>query len=490
MMTNKTVKEQHVIIWFRSDLRVADNTALNHAIDSGLPIIALFIATPMQWHQHNMSAVQVDFIHRRLQVLKQQLAKRNIPLQVIEVNDFSESVHIIEQVCFDYNAVHVFANKQYPINEHKRDMAVGELLAKNSIKFSTLDDNYILQPEMVLTRDGELFKVFTPFRNAWIKRFLLSPYYPVTNKNDTVTSEVVIKLLSASNSITVFNYPIIDSVLWPVDEETIAQRLETFCETKAETYHQNRDFPAIDGTSCLSPYLAIGALSARQCLHQLLQHFPNALEINKDDGAFTWLNEIVWREFYGHLLHRYPELSQHQPFQKFTQFVQWKDDATLLKAWQEGKTGFPIVDAAMRQLRATGWMHNRLRMITASFLTKDLLCDWRTGEQWFMQHLIDGDFASNNGGWQWAASTGTDAQPYFRVFNPTLQGQRFDPKGDFIRTWVKELEHVPDKYIHTPHQWACAESLNYPLPIVDHKEARLIAIDSFKQAKAYMDIHQ
>lgn len=490
MMTNKTVKEQHVIIWFRSDLRVVDNTALNHAIDSGLPIIALFIATPMQWHQHNMAAVQVDFVHRRLQVLKQQLAKQNIPLQVIEVNDFSESVKVIEQVCFDYNAVHVFANKQYPINEHKRDIAVGELLAKNSIKFSIFDDNYILQPEMVLTRDGELFKVFTPFRNAWIKRFLLSPSYPVTNKGDTVTSDVVIKLLSACHQIKAFNYPIIDSVLWPVDEETIAQRLETFCETKAESYHQNRDFPAIDGTSCLSPYLAIGALSTRQCLHQLLQHFPNALEINKDDGAFTWLNEIVWREFYGHLLHRYPELSQHQPFQKFTQFVKWKDDATLLKAWQEGKTGFPIVDAAMRQLRATGWMHNRLRMITASFLTKDLLCDWRVGEQWFMQHLIDGDFASNNGGWQWAASTGTDAQPYFRVFNPTLQGQRFDPKGDFIRTWVKELEHVPDKYIHTPHQWASAESLNYPLPIVDHKEARLVAIESFKQAKAYMDIHQ
>ncbi|KJF96221.1 hypothetical protein UB39_02505 [Photobacterium angustum] len=181
-MTNKTVTEQHVVIWFRSDLRVVDNTALNHAIDSGLPIIALFIATPMQWHQHNMAAVQVDFIHRRLQVLKQQLAKRNIPLQVIEVNDFAESVHVIDQVCFDYNAVHVFANKQYPINEQQRDNFVGEFIAKKGIKFSIFDDNYILQPETVLTRDGELFKVFTPFRNAWIKRFTLSPSYPVTKK--------------------------------------------------------------------------------------------------------------------------------------------------------------------------------------------------------------------------------------------------------------------------------------------------------------------
>ncbi len=191
-----------------------------------------------------------------------------------------------------------------------------------------------------------------------------------------------------------------------------------------------------------------------------------------------------------HLLHRYPELSKNHPFQEYTQYVCWQDNPTLLKAWQEGKTGFPIVDAAMRQLRATGWMHNRLRMITASFLTKDLLCDWRAGEQWFMQHLIDGDFASNNGGWQWAASTGTDSQPYFRVFNPTLQGQRFDPKGDFIRTWVKELAKVPDKYIHTPHQWDSSGSLDYPLPIVDHKEARLLAIEAFKQAKAVMDNHQ
>nr|WP_305418007.1 FAD-binding domain-containing protein [Photobacterium leiognathi] len=297
-------------------------------------------------------------------------------------------------------------------------------------------------------------------------------------------------MLADSTDIQSLGYPVIESVLWPVDEEAILQRLDTFCVTKAQDYHQQRDFPAIDGTSCLSPFLAIGALSARQCVYQLLQYFPHALEVNKEDGAFTWLNEIIWREFYGHLLHRYPELSKNHPFQYYTQYVRWQDDPTLLKAWQDGKTGFPIVDAAMRQLRATGWMHNRLRMITASFLTKDLLCDWRAGEQWFMQHLIDGDFASNNGGWQWAASTGTDSQPYFRVFNPTLQGQRFDPKGDFIRTWVKELAKVPDKYIHTPHQWDSSGFLDYPLPIVDHKEARLLAIEAFKQAKAVMDNHQ
>ncbi|WP_305819253.1 deoxyribodipyrimidine photo-lyase [Photobacterium leiognathi] len=489
-MTNANVNEDHVIIWFRDDLRTVDNTALNHAIETGLPVIALFVATPMQWHEHHVAAIQIDFIHRRLRVLKQQLAELNIPLQVMQCNDFSESVDAIAEYCHQHRVVHVFANKQYPLNEQLRDEKLGVLLAQSGIKQSLFDDNYLLEPETILNREGELFKVFTPYRNAWIKRFLAEPSYPVTTSKEVVLSDTTSAMLADSTDIQLLGYPVIESVLWPVDEEAILQRLDTFCVTKAQDYHQQRDFPAIDGTSCLSPFLAIGALSARQCVHQLLQHFPHALEVNKEDGAFTWLNEIIWREFYGHLLHRYPELSKNHPFQDYTQYVRWQDNPTLLKAWQDGKTGFPIVDAAMRQLRATGWMHNRLRMITASFLTKDLLCDWRAGEQWFMQHLIDGDFASNNGGWQWAASTGTDSQPYFRVFNPTLQGQRFDPKGDFIRTWVKELAKVPDKYIHTPHQWDSSGSLDYPLPIVDHKEARLLAIEAFKQAKAVMDNHQ
>ncbi|WP_318477592.1 deoxyribodipyrimidine photo-lyase [Photobacterium leiognathi] len=489
-MTNTNVNEDHVIIWFRDDLRTVDNTALNHAIETGLPVIALFVATPMQWHEHHVAAIQIDFIHRRLRVLKQQLAELNIPLQVMQCNDFSESVDAIAEYCHQHRVVHVFVNKQYPLNEQLRDEKLGVLLAQSGIKQSLFDDNYVLEPETILNREGELFKVFTPYRNAWIKRFSAEPSYPVTTSKEVVLSDTTSAMLADSTDIQSLGYPVIESVLWPVDEEAILQRLDTFCVTKAQDYHQQRDFPSIDGTSCLSPFLAIGALSARQCVYQLLQHFPHALEVNKEDGSFTWLNEIIWREFYGHLLHRYPELSKNQPFQDYTQYVRWLDNPTLLKAWQDGKTGFPIVDAAMRQLRATGWMHNRLRMISASFLTKDLLCDWRAGEQWFMQHLIDGDFASNNGGWQWAASTGTDSQPYFRVFNPTLQGQRFDPKGDFIRTWVKELAKVPDKYIHTPHQWDSSGSLDYPLPIVDHKEARLLAIEAFKQAKAVMDNHQ
>lgn len=476
----------HALMWFRSDLRTNDNTALNHAIESGLPVIGLFVATPMQWHAHHTAAIQVDFIQRRLGVLRRLLAAHGIPLLVITVNDYSQTVTYIEQACAQYGIKHVFANKQYALNEQQRDRQLGEQLAQHKIALSVFDDNYVLAPDAILNREGEPFKVFTPYRNAWLKAFMQSPSYPVTTERSALSSPLTAALLEQDATMDL-GYPLISSAQWPVEEDAIMQHLYTFCDAKVADYHQQRDFPAVDGTSGVSPFLAIGALSARQCVGQLLSCFPHALEINKESGAFIWLSEVIWREFYGHLLHQHPALCRHQPFQSYTQYVKWVDNPSQLKAWQEGKTGFPIVDAAMRQLRTTGWMHNRLRMITASFLTKDLLCDWRAGEQWFMQHLVDGDFASNNGGWQWAASTGTDAQPYFRVFNPTLQSQRFDPKGDFIRTWVKELANVPDKYIHAPHEWAQAESLDYPSPIVDHKAARLLAIESFKQAKAMME---
>lgn len=205
----------------------------------------------------------------------------------------------------------------------------------------------------------------------------------------------------------------------------------------------------------------------------------------REGGAFTWFNELVWREFYRHLIVSWPQLCKHRPFTAWTQWVKWRESPEDLAAWQQGKTGYPIVDAAMRQLNETGWMHNRLRMICASFLVKDLLIDWREGERYFMSQLLDGDLAANNGGWQWAASTGTDAAPYFRIFNPTTQGERFDPEGRFIRHWLPELAAVPDKDIHQPHRWADKHhhQLNYPLPIVDHKTARQNTLAAFEAAK-------
>uniref|UniRef100_UPI002896DFC4 FAD-binding domain-containing protein n=1 Tax=Leclercia sp. TaxID=1898428 RepID=UPI002896DFC4 len=238
----------------------------------------------------------------------------------------------------------------------------------------------------------------------------------------------------------------------------------------------------IEGTSRLSACLALGVLSPRQCLHRLLAEQPEALE--GGPGA-VWLNELIWRECYRHLMTYHPDLCKYRPFIRWTDNVEWQSDDVQLKAWQEGQTGYPIVDAAMRQLNETGWMHNRLRMITASFLVKDLLIDWRAGERYFISQLIDGDLAANNGGWQWAASTGTDAAPYFRIFNPTTQGQKFDSDGVFIRRWLPELATVPDKAIHDPWIWADKQgvTLAYPRPVVDHKQARVATLAAYEAAR-------
>lgn len=283
-----------------------------------------------------------------------------------------------------------------------------------------------------------------------------------------------------------FDYPqqSVDSQLFPAGEDAALQRLRRFCREQVQDYRQYRDLPAVPGTSCLSPYLVLGVLSPRQCFNRLWAESPEMLE-NADSGAFTWLNELIWREFYRHLLVAYPRLCQHHPFIGWTDGLVWNRSESQLKAWQQGQTGYPIVDAAMRQMNETGWMHNRLRMISASFLVKDLLIDWRQGERYFMSQLVDGDLAANNGGWQWAASTGTDAAPYFRIFNPTTQGERFDKDGVFIRRWLPELAAVPDSDIHQPWRWAERQQqhLDYPVPLVDHKQARLATLAAFEAAK-------
>ena len=288
-----------------------------------------------------------------------------------------------------------------------------------------------------------------------------------------------------TQAIPAFDYPKgeFDRDLFPPGETAALKRLRHFAKQPVLDYPDKRDLPALDATSRLSVYLATGVLSPRQCLHRVLHEHPDALDNSRE---FTWLNELIWREFYRHLLVAYPSLCRHKPFVDWTHRVEWQRNEAHFDAWKAGKTGFPIVDAAMRQMKEMGWMHNRLRMITASFLVKDLLIDWREGERYFMQQLIDGDLAANNGGWQWAASTGTDAAPYFRIFNPTTQGERFDPQGDFIRHYLPELADVPDSDIHQPHRWAEKhhKKLDYPAPIVDHKAARKKTLDAFERAKS------
>lgn len=467
------------VVWFRNDLRITDNRALHAACqDPQAKVIAVYIATPEQWKQHDMAPRQAAFIHQNLQCLVHALAGKNIPLFYHQCTDFTASAKWLVDFCQKNEVTDLFYNRQYELNERRRDDAVTELLA-GVCGIHSFDDALLLPPGSVVTGSGEMYKVFTPFRNAFLQRLTHSDVrsLPAPKKRDQACEMSEIKPFDYSQQG-------LDSVLFPAGEEAALQRLRVFCREHVQDYAQQRDIPTVDGTSVLSPYLAVGVLSPRQCLNRLLAECPDTLE-DRESGAFVWLNELVWREFYRHLLVAYPKLCRHKPFIAWTDHVRWSGDIEHLTAWQQGKTGYPIVDAAMRQLNHTGWMHNRLRMIVASFLVKDLLINWRAGERYFMSQLIDGDLAANNGGWQWAASSGTDAAPYFRIFNPTTQGERFDKKGDFIRRWLPELADVPDSDIHHPHQWAMKQCrvLDYPQPLVDHALARKQTLQAFEDAK-------
>ncbi|MDN8598054.1 deoxyribodipyrimidine photo-lyase [Citrobacter sp. S2-9] len=466
------------LVWFRRDLRLHDNLALAAACrDRSAQVLALFISTPAQWAAHDMSPRQAALMNAQLNALQTALAEKGIPLIFREVDDFAASVGVVAEVCQQHDVSHLFYNYQYEVNERQRDAAVERALSH--VVCEGFDDSVILPPGAVMTGNHEMYKVFTPFKNAWLKR--LKEEMPACVAAPGIRDGGAMSCDIAPLALTMPQQDF-DPTLFPAGEKAAITQLRQFCQQTAESYEQLRDFPALEGTSRLSASLATGGLSPRQCLHRLLAEQPQAV----DGGAGSvWLNELIWREFYRHLITFYPGLCQHRPFIPWTDRVQWSRNDAHFQAWQEGKTGYPIVDAAMRQLNATGWMHNRLRMITASFLVKDLLIDWREGERYFMSQLIDGDLAANNGGWQWAASTGTDAAPYFRIFNPTTQGEKFDRDGDFIRRWVPELRNVPGKAIHTPWTWAQKEgvTLDYPPPIVDHKQARLETLAAYDAAR-------
>jgi len=311
-----------------------------------------------------------------------------------------------------------------------------------------------------------MFKVFSPFKKAWLE------YIKQTGVGYFAKPQIDEVKISDSDTGK--------SSSWPLVTDIEKHVIPTFFEDKLSAYKDQRDFPNIKGTSGLSPYLAIGALSPRYLMILLLNKHPDILYATETQ-EFSWLNELIWRDFYRHLMFHQPRLCKHQSFNEKYQNTQWPNQQKLFDAWCQGKTGYPIVDAAMRQLNTTGWMHNRLRMIVASFLTKHLLVDWRWGEKYFMNQLIDGDLAANNGGWQWAASTGCDAQPYFRIFNPILQSQKFDPDGEFIRKYLPQLSDVPNKEIHFPHQYLSKQSEHEYWPaIVEHKQARLMALEFYK----------
>lgn len=466
------------LIWFRNDLRIQDNPAFTKACEDSEAIVsALFIITPLQWQKHDMSARQAQFVYDNLLELHKSLASLNITLHIIQCPDFIDTINVIDQFCQEQQINNLYYNRQYEYNERKRDWLIKQKL-QSSVDTYEFDGNLFLTPLTVRNGQGEMYKVFTPFRQAFLDRFLQSNPGLYNTPSSRPHQHATI------SSIPSFDYPMQPYDFFNAGEDKAITHLERFCEERVIDYADKRDIPSIDYTSQISAYLALGVLSVRQCFYFLNKEHPE-FWLYKESGAFCWFNELVWREFYQHLMVAHSRLCRHKPFIEWTDNIKWKNDSHQFEQWKTGNTGYPIVDAAMRQLNQTGWMHNRLRMITASFLVKDLLIDWRWGEQYFMSQLTDGDLAANNGGWQWAASTGTDSVPYFRIFNPTTQGKRFDPDGSFIKQWLPELTKVPEKFIHTPHLWAkkMEKVIHYPQPIVIHEIARRETLEAFEIAK-------
>ena len=472
--------EKFQLVWLRNDLRCYDNAALTQAQQSGLPVVAVFIATPVTWQQHQMAPIKQDFIRRRVVQLQQELAVLGISLLAIEGSDYRHCREQIVSIAAK-GAVMLFAQREYELREQIRDAQVSAALSDIGVGSCFIDNQCRFAPGTVLSKSGDVYKIFTPFKKTWLNK--LRELGVSCAAKPAVQSSLVVPALCPELLATTLPSMLLgdqSSALYPVEEQQVLRQLRSFCQERVQDYQTARDFPAKPGTSGLSPYLAIGVISAQQAIARLQLEAGDQLW-QEQSGAAVWLSELIWREFYKHILVAYPQLIKHQPFQHDTAAIVWGNNQSWFDAWCEGRTGYPIVDAAMRQLNQTGWMHNRLRMIVASFLVKDLQIDWRWGEAYFMSKLIDGDFAANNGGWQWAASTGTDAAPYFRIFNPVTQSERFDAAGGFIRQMLPELAAIPQKQLHWPHPLPM--SVRYPKPIVEHAKARLRTLEMFYAVK-------
>ena len=523
---NTNSSPAHYLLWFRRDLRLHDNTALaalcERANDNDATVSAVFFLTPEQWQTHDMSLVQLDHIARTLPILANDLHKQlNITLHVQICDSFLDCGESLNALCVANNISCVMANHEYEGNEIERDAQVNQLLAKNDIEFIRWHDQCILPPKSITTNDDSMYQVFTPFYKKW--RHTLEVSNIQLHKASAIDSNIdsnkaALKISKkAANTVeaiealsqkavkdyqrslannTQLNHVDSEAQLtnardaYPAGEVAACHRLDQFVADDINNYDVSRDVPILHATSQLSAYLTIGVISPRLCYLQAAKAQEQLHGNDSDNEDINrWISELAWRDFYRHVLADKPELIQHKAYKHETDIkINWSYNEDDFDAWCTGKTGVPLVDAAMRCLNTTGFMHNRLRMVTAMFLTKDLLIDWRLGERYFMQQLIDGDFASNNGGWQWSASTGTDSAPYFRIMNPFSQAKTHDTDGLFIKTWLPELNDIPASVLHSEDKMRkeLAKSgkfakIDYPLPMVEHKAVRQLAIAEFKK---------
>ncbi|WP_405229545.1 cryptochrome/photolyase family protein [Lentisalinibacter sediminis] len=466
------------LIWFRRDLRLSDNPALRRAVDESDTIVPVFIHDDEEGEWAHGSASRW-WLHHSLAALDEALRQKGSRL-VIRRGD---PLAVLRELAGDTGADAVHWNRLYDPHLVQRDTRVKEGLAESGIRGRSEKAALLLEPWEIATGSGDPYRVFTPF---WRRA---KQELPPPETHEAPHTARPPDTWPASLDLGELGYlPRIDWAggfreQWTPGEAGARQRLETFADGALRDYDETRDIPAVDGVSRLSPHLHFGEISPRHAWHRIAtraEDYP--------DGTEAWLRELGWREFAHHVLYHFPRTTDEPLYEKYRDFPWREDGEDMLEAWQRGRTGIPIVDAGMRELWHTGWMHNRVRMIVASLLVKNIRLHWLEGARWFWDTLVDADLANNTMGWQWSAGCGADAAPYFRIFNPVRQGERFDGDGSYVRRWVPELEHVPDRYVHEPWKLPADEARrigftlgrDYPRPIVDLKQSRKEALEALK----------
>jgi deoxyribodipyrimidine photo-lyase len=478
---NGIVAQKTALVWFRRDLRTHDNTALAHALaENDLVFCAFIFDKAILDALKNRADRRVEFIWESVCELGASLRVHGGGLIVRHAVAQVEIPAIAKSL-----GVHtVYVNHDYEPQAITRDESVRTALKESGVAFKTFKDQVVFEKDEVMTLGGTSFSVFTPYKNAWLKK--LTPDSLKFERFAPKTGQFAPQVSSIPLLETMGFVRTNLATLKVATGESGGKRLFDDFLKRIDNYDETRNFPSVKGPSYLSVHLRFGTISIRELASAALGRWRET----ESDGAATWLSELIWRDFYFQILHHHPRVVEHA-FKPEYDSIQWVNNPKLFDAWCAGKTGYPIVDAGMRQLNETGYMHNRLRMVVASFLTKDLQIDWRWGERYFAEKLIDYDMSANTGGWQWAASTGCDSQPYFRIFNPTAQSEKFDAKGAFIRRYVPEIAALSDKEIHAP--WLCSEMIlnardivlgeTYPRPIVDHARARETTLAMFKKCR-------
>lgn len=464
------------IWWIRRDLRLAGNPSLSAAFQNAEQIIPLFIVDPVLVNSKRVGEKRLEFLWGGLQSLDNSLRERGSYLVVRK----GIPAAVLTEVIDETGAEKIFAQGDYTPFALRRDKRIRDKLP---LKF--IGSSGLAHPGEILKNDGSPYTVFTPYKKKW-----MAEKFPLSNELITAPEKIATPQSIKSEKLEYGTHTRSGNSFKPGESEA-RRLLDLFTNSNSIfEYYRLRNRMDLPGTSQLSPYLRFGMLSPQLAFQKAADILDTTEDKGGIQGVETWVSELIWREFYLSILYHFPEVMEHS-FRENLRHIEWVNNEWEFEKWCRGETGFPVVDAGMRQMVKTGWMHNRARMISASFLVKDLLVDWRWGELFFMQHLVDGDSAANNGGWQWTAGTGTDAAPYFRIFNPVTQGEKFDPLGNYVRRWVPELQQVPEAYIHKPwempqelqKQAGCRIGIDYPEPIIDHQYARQRTLDAFQKAK-------